>query len=142
MLITLSYVNAYFSFYLVKNNISNFHFVDVHKSRWNSNWKSQKPKVYSSKGRKKLSLNIEHARIVKGSITGEEFWEKYKEILADVDAKLEVWLFTSGLSKSALESELRKPIPQEQITPLMWLLLATDDVVSQVGATLKIFCKE
>ena len=129
-------------FYLVKNNISNFHFVDVHKSRWNSNWKSQKPKVYSSKGRKKLSLNIEHARIVKGSITGEEFWEKYKEILADVDAKLEVWLFTSGLSKSALESELRKPIPQEQITPLMWLLLATDDVVSQVGATLKIFCKE
>ena len=68
--------------------------------------------------------------------------KKYKEILADVDAKLEVWLFTSGLSKSALESELRKPIPQEQITPLMWLLLATDDVVSQVGATLKIFCKE
>ena len=114
----------------------------MHTSRWNSNWKSQKPKVYGGKGRKKLSLNIEHARIVKGSITGEEFWEKYKEILADVDAKFEVWLFTSGLSKSALESELRKPIPQEQITPLMWLLLATDDVVSQVGATLKIFCKE
>lgn len=54
----------------------------------------------------------------------------------------EVWLVTNGLSKNQLKKELLKKKPREQISQLLYILNLTQDNLSQVGALLRIFCKE
>ncbi|NGT87459.1 hypothetical protein [Clostridium perfringens] len=78
--------------------------------------------------------------MILGNLTGKDFWEKYKKILKSSDSTVEVWLFTNGLSRSKLKRELKKKEPQEQINQLMWILYGTQEVLGEVGASLKVYC--
>lgn len=119
--------------YLIKNNIDVVQDIQTHIELWNSKWSNSK-----KYGSKKVNINCE--RMILGKLTGKEFWEKYKKILKSSDSKVEVWLFTNGLSRSKLESELKKSKPQEQINQLMWILYGTQEVLGEVGASLKVYC--
>ncbi len=76
----------------------------------------------------------------------EKYIERFKAIMNSDTSKKEVWLVHSGLSKKKLEEELIKDgvtkKQVEQIPHLFWILQNTQDTFKQVGADLKIFCKE
>lgn len=116
--------------YLVKNNIDLTN-IESHIHLWRNNWKRTEGNV---------TINVK--RIIKGNLKSNKFWSKYKEILKYSDVKTEVWLVMDGLSREELKKQLRKANPEEQISQLMWILYCTQEVIAEVGGTLKIFCKK
>lgn len=115
--------------YLISTTPETLTHLQKHISIWKSEWSlSKDKKVYSTE------------RCVKGDADG--FVVEYKKILQDANALKEVWLVTSGLSKSALQVELLKKDNQvEQFHQLMFILHSTQDSLSQAGVAMKIFCK-
>lgn len=124
--------------YVIKNNVDVLQDIKKHIDHWDKNWSNSK--TYDSKKANKLKITVERGRMVFGGLKGEVFWEKYKQIIKSVDATVEVWLFTNGLSRTKLNSALEKENPQEQINNLMWILYGTQEVLAEVGATLKVYC--
>ncbi|MFQ9978070.1 DEAD/DEAH box helicase [Clostridium cadaveris] len=124
--------------YIIKNNVDVVQDIQTHIDNWNQKWSNSK--TYDSKKSTKLEVKIERERMVFGGLKGNEFWEKYKRIIKSIDSTVEVWLFTNGLSRSKLDSELKKKNPQEQINQLMWILYGTQEVLAEVGAVLKVYC--
>lgn len=47
-----------------------------------------------------------------------------------------------GLSRNVLKQQLEKDKPEEQISQLMWILYCTQEIISEVGGVLKVFCRE
>lgn len=139
--------------YLIRNNIDSLN-VSTHIDWWDNQPWSRETRYNASTGKKikkdaKISkdtkvtvVKIQTKRILRGGVTGEEFWGKYKSILKSPDSQIEVWLVTNGLSKEALKSELIKVEPEPQIGPLMWILHCTQEVIGEIGGAIKIFCKE
>lgn len=124
--------------YLIKNNVDVLQDIQKHIDNWNEEWRNSK--TYDEKKSTKLEVKIQRARMVIGNLNGNEFWEKYKKILKSTDSTVEVWLFTNGLSRGRLKSQLKKENPQEQINQLMWILYGTQEVLAEVGAVLKVYC--
>lgn len=104
--------------------VNNKH-IAKHIIKWNKCWKESKI-----------------GRITPNNLTGEEFWNKYKKILENPYKTIEVWIFGDLMSKEALRKNLGSDKPTEETKQIMWSLNATDEAVSNVGATLKIFCKK
>lgn len=46
------------------------------------------------------------------------------------------------MSYEALKDNLKSRNPTEETKQIMWLLGSVDEIISNVGATLKIFCNE
>lgn len=104
------------------------------------------PTINISKWSKPWSLDgIGKAnRIVKGKITANAFWKKYKEMIPDPSLSREVWLCVGNmLDYQGFEKEFSKS-KIEDVKPeaiqLVYLLRSTWNSVSSVGAQLKIFC--
>ncbi|HBZ6634844.1 DEAD/DEAH box helicase [Clostridium botulinum] len=115
--------------YVIRNTIDSLEDkVQLHINRWNNN-----PWVDKDK-------KIEVSRIMTDKITGEDFWEKYKEILTNINSTVEVWIFGNLTSYGKLKTQLKNSNPEEQVNQLMWLLNSTNETISQVGAKLRIFC--
>lgn len=68
--------------YVIRNTIDSLdERVQLHRNRWNNNlWVDNDKK-------------IEVSRIMTDKITGEDFWNKYKEILTNINSTVEVWIF-------------------------------------------------
>lgn len=112
--------------YVYSSNPDLLRYFGEHFSRWKEKW---------------TIAGHSADRIVKG--THKSLLKEYKRILENPNARKEVWLVTTGLSRKALKQELLKKKDQvEQFQQLMFLLRGTQDSVSQAGAYLKIFCKE
>ncbi len=124
--------------YIIKNNVDVLQNIQTHIDNWDKKWSNSK--TYNSKKLTKFKIGIERDRMVFGKLNGNKFWEKYKKIIKSVDSTVEVWLFTNGLSRNKLASELEKKNPQEQINQLMWILYGTQEVLAEVGAVLKVYC--
>jgi len=118
--------------YAITTNPVNLPYFQTHVERWEKKWTGTKDK-------KQYTTN----RLVKGDSV-DEFVNNYDKLASDVNCKREIWLVTSGLSKSKLEQELLKPNDEtqvEQFKQLMFILHSTQESISQAGAQLKIICK-
>jgi DNA or RNA helicases of superfamily II len=115
--------------YILKSNPESQEFIKEHYSRWKEKWKLSYDK--------NQYLADRH---IKGDV--KLFLKEYKKIMQNPNSSKEVWLVTNGLSKNQLKKELLKKKPQEQISQLLYILNLTQDNLSQVGALLRIFCKE
>jgi superfamily II DNA or RNA helicase len=124
--------------YLIKNNVDLMDLTN-HIKLWDNEWNNYKK---YGKGKSLKTVRIKTKRIIKGNITGEAFWEKYKSIIKSPDSKTEVWLVMDGLSRNVLKQQLEKDKPEEQISQLMWILYCTQEIISEVGGVLKVFCRE
>ena len=116
--------------YILTTNPNNQEYLNKHVNLWRNDWKlSHAKKEYSC------------ARNIIGDL--EEFISLYKNMMGNPMIKKEICLVTSGLSKGALEKEMRKKAKhEEQYHQLMYLLQSTQDTFAQAGATMKIVCKE
>ncbi len=104
---------------------TNNKYIDKHIESWNHNWGNSKIK-----------------RIIPNTMNGKQFWDKYKRILINPYNQLEVWIFGNLISKKKLSKSLKGDNPTEETKQIMWILNTTDEAVANIGATLKIFCKE
>lgn len=112
--------------YLSANDVeSNNGHISKHIDRWDATWNGSKI-----------------ARIMPNNISGEVFWQKYKQILLNLNKELEVWIFGNLMSYGSLKDNLKSRNPTEETKQIMWLLSSADEIISNVGATLKIFCNE
>lgn len=125
--------------YLFKTNVEDLVSIKTHIKNWNGDWK--KTKKYNE-GKEEISWKCK--RMIKGESTGEEFWDKYKDIISSPTSDLEVWLLTKSLSKNKLKEELKKEGQKikENINQLFWILYGTQEVINNSGADLKIYCCE
>lgn len=113
------------SYLSVSDVESNNKYIAKHIERWNRTWKGSKiPRIYPN------------------DISGEVFWQKYKTLLQSTNRELEVWIFGNLMSYEKLKCNLASSNPTEETKQIMWLLSSTDEMISNVGATLKIFCNE
>lgn len=55
---------------------------------------------------------------------------------------MEVWIFGNLICKGYLKESLKSKTPTEETKQIMWILNTTDEEVTNVGTTLKIYCKE
>lgn len=117
--------------YILTSNPENQQFIKAHYQRWKGKWKLK---------RKNDSNSYQADRNIKGDV--KTFISEYKKIMQNVNSTKEVWLVTNGMSKSELKTELLKKKPSEQIPQLLYILNLTQDNLSQVGARMKILCKE
>lgn len=99
-------------------------YVKKHIKRWDGNWNKSKIPRLSTK-----------------NITGEKFWSMYRKILEAPSRKLEVWIFGDLMSYKSLKENLKSSNPTEETKQIMWLLSTTDEALSNLGITMKIFCK-
>ena len=77
-----------------------------------------------------------------GSFTSTDaIWQHIRDVICDPRAEREVWLVIGrALSRSALETQARRPQPSAEALQIYSLLQTTWGAVSQVGARLRIFC--
>jgi len=120
-------------FSLIPGNNELEKYIENHINRLNKKWE----RLFKDKG-----ISFKCNRIIKGSGNGQDFWKEYKEILNSPLVKKEVWIICNGLSRNSFIEEIKKSKPAEQINQLIWVLLSTQEVLSEVGATLKVFCKK
>ncbi len=75
-------------------------------------------------------------------IEGQDFWNAARELLADPNAPIEVWMVVGGGFKfAAYYTEMQKHDPNPQVIQIAYQLQSTLDAVSQIGARLRIFCR-
>ncbi|WP_395546898.1 MULTISPECIES: DEAD/DEAH box helicase [unclassified Lacrimispora] len=113
--------------YLLTTNPEKLPYVVTRNNKWNEKWVSEN-ELYKTD------------RMIKGTV--ENFLDEYKKIMQKPYSQKEVWIVTTGLSKSKLKDELMKEKPKEQIPQLLYILGLTQDNLAQVEAHMKIFCKE
>lgn len=124
--------------YLIKNNVDLMQ-IQNHIDLWNGEWNMCKK---YGKNKNAITVTIKTKRIIKGGLNGKDFWSKYKSILKLPESITEVWLIMDGLSKGELKKQLKGDKTEKQISQLMWILYSTQEVIAEVGAVLKIFCKK
>lgn len=113
---------------------------------WDEPWKLTYKKEDISNGI--TGIKFKTKRLRKSPLKGEkaqEFWDYFKKIMNLSESTVEVWLYTSGLSLSEFESNIvnnKSEYIKAYTKQLIWILLSTKDIIGQVGATLKVFCKE
>lgn len=113
--------------YLLTTNPEKLPYLVTRKNKWNDEWCIENG-LYKTD------------RIIKGTI--DSFLDEYKKIMKRSYSQKEVWLVTTGLSKSKFKEEIMKVKPKEQIPQLLYILGLTQDNLAQVEAHMKIFCKE
>lgn len=104
-------------------------------SLWNGDWRPA-GKIFTKgdyvKNRIRRPANIE----------GREFWDAARELLADPNAFIEVWMVVGGGFRFATYyHEMQKRDPSPQVIQIAYQLQSTLDAVSQMGARLRIFCR-
>lgn len=109
---------------------------------WQCDWKIEKKEDGITKIIKKKRLVVTPS----GKVFSD-FENELKKLLSNEEGttKREVWIVTSGLSKSELEKELKKGIgksQKEEVHQLMWFTQNMRDTFSTYNVQMKIFCKE
>ena len=75
-------------------------------------------------------------------ITAAKFWNTAKHLREDPMTITEVWMVIGGGFRfSKYFEEMQEKDPSPQVMQIAYQLQATLDVVSQMGARLRIFCR-
>jgi hypothetical protein len=100
-------------------------------TKWDGQWKNDK-------------IGTVKNRMLKGGLTGDQFWQLFEEMIRNPSIRKYVYLFTGNMfSKSELQKELNKKKIEEvkpEVIQLIYLIRTTWASVSSVGAQLEIFC--
>jgi superfamily II DNA or RNA helicase len=136
------------SHYLFMNDIELLEYLKNKYTQWETNWvvsKSIKDKVTGKKSKQTYS-KIRLAVAPTGKNI-KNFEKELEDLLSNEqeDARRELWIVTSGLSKESLEKELIKDKSKrqsEEFHQFMWFTQNIQDTFSALNVRMKIFCKE
>ena len=95
--------------------------------RWSGSWVS--------------NIGTVNDRIRRGNGAPDQIWSRILSIIRDPSAKREVWVVLGQeFSFAGFDEERRKANPSPEVVQVLFQLLSLWQAVSEVGATLRIYC--